>query len=244
MARPEQPVSTSNPGLAKLVEWLRAHRRAVGLTHREMAEKSGYAFSATTYSRAASGNRIPRLPVVEAYARTCGAPVGQARRLWQAARYAEHRRKYPRAGVPRPDRVYDRNGLNHALQELYYKAGAIPVDEMERRAGAHGELPHSTVLRMLSGKSMFDLSQLVAFLRVCDVTDGVEWGRWRSAWHRASRHQEVERMGRRLARLHEASARSRRTARDQDPAARSAPTHWEPRSLPYPSVGLAMPRNR
>ncbi|MFF4214780.1 hypothetical protein [Streptomyces nondiastaticus] len=76
-----------------------------------------------------------------------------------AARYAEHRQMYPRAGVPRLDRVYDRDGLVHALQELYYKAGAMPIDEMERRAGGHGELPHSTVVRMPAGRSMFDLSQ-------------------------------------------------------------------------------------
>ncbi|WKU48361.1 hypothetical protein Q3V23_32230 [Streptomyces sp. VNUA116] len=94
--------------------------------------------------------------------------------------------------MPRLDRVYDRDGLVHALQELYYKAGAMPIDEMERRAGGHGELPHSTVLRMPAGRSMFDLSQPMAFLRVCEVPQE-EWENWSRAWNRAWRRSERER---------------------------------------------------
>ncbi|UFQ15255.1 MULTISPECIES: helix-turn-helix domain-containing protein [Streptomyces] len=240
MARPERSIPACDPDLERLAEWLRRQRRAAGLSHREMAETSGHAFSATTFSRAASGYRIPRLPVVEAYARACGAPVGEARRLWQAARYAEHRRRNPGAGVPEPDRVYDREGLAQELRKLYHKAGAMPVDEMERRAGRHGELPHSTVLRMLAGKSVLGLAQLMAFLRVCEVTDGVEVRRWCAAWERARRRQEVERQANRLARVHEASARSRRSVRDNNASA--APgggpaTH--PRFHPYPHAALA-----
>ncbi|MFI2613971.1 helix-turn-helix domain-containing protein [Streptomyces sp. NPDC018584] len=239
MARPEQPISTSDPGLEELAEWLRRQRRAAALTHREMAQRSGHAFSATTFSRAASGRRIPRLPVVEAYARVCGAPAGEARRLWQAARYAEYRRRNPGAGVPRPDQIYGRDELIHALRELYHRAGAMPVDEMERRAGRHGELPHSTVLRMLAGRSMLDLSQLTAFVRVCGVTDGVEVERWRGAWRRARRRKDMERQGNRLARMHEASARSRRGARDKDAATAGGGSATHPRFLPLPHAALA-----
>ncbi|MGA4848489.1 helix-turn-helix domain-containing protein [Streptomyces sp. G5(2025)] len=239
MARPERSIPPSDPDLERLAGWLRRQRRAAGLTHREMAKTSGHAFSATTFSRAASGNGIPRLLVVEAYARACGAPVGEARRLWQAARYAEHRRRNPAAGVPGPDRVYDRDGLTHALRELYYKAGAIPVDEMERRAGRHGELPHSTVLRMLAGKSMLDLAQLMAFLRVCEVTDGVEVERWCDAWDRARRRQDMERQGSRLARVHEASARSRRSVRGDNASTAGGGSATHPRFLPYPHAALA-----
>ncbi|WP_030786770.1 helix-turn-helix domain-containing protein [Streptomyces sp. NRRL S-920] len=239
MARPERPIAGSDPELVRLARWLRTRRRTAGLTHRDLVQRSGHAFSASTFSRAASGHRIPRLPVVEAYARACGAPVGEARRLWQAARYAEHRRRNPGAGVPRPDRVYDRDGLNHALQELYYKAGAMPVAEMERRAGRHGELPHSTVLRMLAGRSMLDLARLMAFLRVCDVTDGVEVERWRGAWRRARRRLDVERQGTRLARLHQASAPSRRGARDKNASGSAGGSVTHPRFLPYPHAALA-----
>ncbi|MEU1332017.1 helix-turn-helix transcriptional regulator [Streptomyces sp. NPDC005865] len=260
MARPEQSISTANPRLEYLAEWLRGRRRAAGLTHREMAEKSGHAFSATTFSRATSGDRIPRLPVVEAYARACGAPAGQARRLWRAARWAEHRRRNPGAREPKPDRVYDRDQLGEALRQLYYKAGAMSAGEMERRAGGHGELPHSTVLRMLAGRTVFDLAQFLAFLRVCDVTDGVEWERWRSAWFRVRSHEAVERMAEHLSRTHEASARNRRDARDRNnpgpeatatppwppaaPPGEEPPTPHPRRPQPYPAVSLAMPRNR
>ncbi|MEI5101988.1 hypothetical protein RB200_30020 [Streptomyces sp. PmtG] len=190
-------------------------------------------------SRATTGTRVPRLPVVEAYARACGASVRHARGLWRAARYAEHRQRDPRAGVPRPDRVYDRDALIHALQQLYYKAGAMPMDEMERRAGAHGELPHSTVQRMLAGKSMLDLDQLFAFLRVCEVTGG-EWEQWRLAWHRAWRRRAVEREAARLARALRRSAHRRPHLRERArPGARRRPPlpSGRPGHAPLPAPG-------
>ncbi len=238
VGRPERPVTTVNPGLEKLAEWLRAQRRAAGLTHRELAGRSAHAFSDTTFSRATTGARIPRLPVVEAYARACGASVKHARSLWRAARYAEHRQRDPRAGVPRPDRVYDRDALIHALQQLYYKAGAMPMDEMEHRAGDHGELPHSTVRRMLAGKSMLDLQQLFAFLRVCDVTGG-EWEQWRLAWLRAWRRCEVLRAAERLNRTL-ASAHGRPGPHDRARPA-TAPRRAAGTPRPFPPVALAMP---
>ncbi|MYY81559.1 MULTISPECIES: helix-turn-helix transcriptional regulator [unclassified Streptomyces] len=220
MARPEHPILTSNPHLEELAQWLRAQRRAAGVTHREMAEMSGHAFSATTFSRATDGKRIPRLRVVEAYARACRAPVKQAQRHWQAARtYAANQRTPARAEVPRLDHVYTRTQLNKALQHLYYTSGAMPVNEMERRAGAHGELPHSSVLRMLADQTMLEYAQLTAFLRVCGVTDGVEWERWRRAWQRAWKRQEMEKMGGRLARRHKSSTRSQRSTRDTNETA-------------------------
>ncbi|MBW5421905.1 helix-turn-helix domain-containing protein [Streptomyces sp. BG9H] len=244
MARPEQPISTIEPALEQLAEWLRRQRRAAGLTHREMARKSGHVFSATTYSRATSGARIPRLPVVEAYATACGAPVWRARELWRAARGAEH----PRAGVLRPDQVRDRAGLIKALQELYRLAGAMPVEDMERRAGEHGELPHSTVRRMLAGNSMLAVDQLMVFLTVCGVTDHDDRDQWRSAWQRARRRLDAQRMRGHLTRMHETSAHRRRRAHDErarderGPAAGGGPEiQWV---TPYPAVGLAMPRNQ
>ncbi|MEU1133489.1 helix-turn-helix transcriptional regulator [Streptomyces sp. NPDC005900] len=239
MARPEQPIRAPDPELRALAEWLRTQRRTAGLTHRQMAAESRHAFSATTFSRAASGNRVPRLPVVEAYARACGAPVGEARRLWRAARYAEHRRRDPRAEAPAPDRVHDRAELNRALRALYHRAGAMPLGEMERRAGRHGELPHSTVLRMLAGSSTLAADQLMAFLEVCGVTDGAERIRWRDAWRRARRHQERARMGSRLTRAHEALAQGRGSGHGEPgpgPAIR-----WP---APYPPVGLAIGREQ
>ncbi|WP_171075623.1 helix-turn-helix transcriptional regulator [Streptomyces sp. YIM 121038] len=236
MGRPERPVATANACLEELAQWLRAQRHAAGLTHRELAGRSAHAFSDTTFSRATTGTRIPRLPVVEAYARACGASVTHARRLWRAARYAEHRHRNPGARVPRPDRVYNKGELIHALQQLYYKAGAMPMDEMEHRAGDHGELPHSTVRRMLAGTSMFDLQQLYAFLHVCDVT-GSAWEQWCQAWKRAKRRCEV---------LH-AADRALRTRADGHPGPRDrarpagAPRRSAGAPRAFPPVALAMP---
>ncbi|MGH4036030.1 helix-turn-helix domain-containing protein [Actinomycetota bacterium Odt1-20B] len=241
MGRLEYSIATPNPALEKLADWLRLQRRAAGLTYRDMASKSGHAFSATTYSRATTGTRMPRLPVVEAYAKACGAPVDRARRLWQAARYAEHRKKRPRAGVPRPDTVYDRAELVHALKELYYKAGAMPVDEMERRAGKHGQLPHSTVLRMLAGKSMLTSAQLTAFLRVCGVTSGIEHEQWRQAWLRARRRQAVEHDADiRLLQLQKPLGRSRPLPTPGYPSLESSAYGYGP----LQPVALAMPVNQ
>ncbi|WP_282791984.1 helix-turn-helix transcriptional regulator [Streptomyces sp. CC224B] len=234
MGRPERPVAAADPALEKLARWLRDRRHAAGLTHRELARRSGYAFSDTTFSRATTGTRVPRLPVVEAYARACGAPVEQARGLWRAARYAAYRRRHPGADVPRPDSVYNRDELIHALRQLYHQAGAMPLDEMERRAGRHGELPHSTLHRMLAGRSLLDLQQLDAFLRVCDVTGG-EWEQWCLAWRRVRRRHEVLRAGDRLTRTLRAPAA---------PVPRRLPAPTEPvgeaASAP-PPVALAMP---
>ncbi|WP_369016284.1 hypothetical protein [Streptomyces sp. DSM 40484] len=51
-----------------------------------MAKLTGHAHSAL--SRAAQGNRVPRLRVAEAYAHACQADVGDVRRLWRRARQA------------------------------------------------------------------------------------------------------------------------------------------------------------
>ena len=73
MGRPEKPVVTANKALGELAEWLREQRRKAKLTHADLAEATVY--SAATLQRATTGERIPRLPIVEAYARACGAVV-------------------------------------------------------------------------------------------------------------------------------------------------------------------------
>ncbi|WP_369212328.1 helix-turn-helix domain-containing protein [Streptomyces flavofungini] len=247
MARPEQPVSTTNEGLRELAEWLRESRRAAGVTHREMAEATGHTVSASTFSRATSGDRIPRLQVVEEYARACQASVRLARQYWQAARYVEHQRTHLPAKTTEPDQVYTPAHLNEALKHLYYRAGAMPVLEMERRAGAHGQLPHSTVSRVLADKAMFDYAQFLTFLRICDVTNGVEWERWRSAWQRARHHRDVEHMSGRIAWEHQASKHESRSTRKEESRNDEAESgfHRGPIfQVHHPYVALARPRNK
>ncbi|MFF9128411.1 hypothetical protein ACF09J_35095 [Streptomyces sp. NPDC014889] len=78
-----------------------------------------------------------------------------------------------------------------ALQDLYYRSGAMPIEEIERRAGGAGLLPHTTLHRMVLGQTMLQLEQLVAFLNVCEVPEH-ERGAWRKAWTRAWRRRESE----------------------------------------------------
>ncbi|MGW8955774.1 hypothetical protein [Streptomyces sp. NPDC055709] len=73
-----------------------------------------------------------------------------------------------------------------ALQYLYYSSGAMPIEEIERRAGAPGLLPHTTLHRMILGQTMLQLDQLMAFLSVCDVLER-DRGAWLKAWTRAWR---------------------------------------------------------
>ncbi|MBO8189194.1 helix-turn-helix domain-containing protein [Streptomyces spirodelae] len=192
MGRPEKPVSTPNRSLARLAEWLRSARKDAGLTYAEMAERTVVA--RWTLQRATTGERIPRLPVVEAYARACGASVSMAQRLWRAARFEERRRTGQSriSEVPAPELVREPADLVAALQHLYYKSGALPFAEMERRAGGHGRLPHSAVFRMVKGLGMLQQDQLIPYLQVCGVPES-EHARWMGAWTRAWRVRQLQR---------------------------------------------------
>ncbi|MFJ3193334.1 hypothetical protein ACIPJQ_11885 [Streptomyces griseoviridis] len=79
------------------------------------------------------------------------------------------------------------------LRHLYYRAGSMPLAEMEARAGLN-RLPHSTLHRMLHGATMLTIDQLRAFLEVCEVPGAEEeaWVEaWRRVWHREQRHHLV-----------------------------------------------------
>lgn len=184
MGRPEKDLPlTRNRGLLELASWLRALRATVGLKYTDLAvktEETGRRFAATTLQRAADGNRIPTLRVVEAYAQACGATAAEARKYWRAAR-AFHRP--PPRTYPKPRLVNDSVELRTALYAVYVKAGALPLREMDRRA-QHGRLPRNTLSRMLNGGTMLKRDQLKAFLEVCEVPER-EHPDWLEAWDRA-----------------------------------------------------------
>ncbi|MEV5950430.1 helix-turn-helix transcriptional regulator [Streptomyces sp. NPDC051993] len=189
MGRPEKPILTLNSGLYALAHWLRQQRSGAHLTYAALAENTIY--TQTTLQRATSGERIPKLPVVEAYARGCGADVREARRMWRNARWIEHRTLHPRSPAsPLPELVTEPAELLAALRELYYKSGAMPLDEIERRAGL-GRLPHTTVHRMLHGTAVLQRDQLRAFLEVCEVP-GKEHEAWMKAWLRVWRYRKQD----------------------------------------------------
>jgi transcriptional regulator with XRE-family HTH domain len=170
MGRPEKQITTLNLGLLALAGWLREIRTNAQLTYVELAARTGNAYSATTLQSAASGKRIPRLRVVEAYAMACGGSLEQARRRWRHARAVEHSTALALGSAPRPRLVENAAELRVALREMYHRAGAMPLRDMERRAGL-GRLPRSTMRRMLDGTTMLSKDQMLAFLTVCDVPE-------------------------------------------------------------------------
>lgn len=194
MGRPEKLIITPNRELRRLACWLRTQRAEAGLSYRQMQTRT--TVSAATLSRAASGAYVPRLPVVEAYARACDASAAEARRLWRLARYTEHRQTHPRTEPHPLDFVREPADMSVALRHLYYRSGAMPLEEIERRSGGYGTLPHTTMARMLRGMTMLQMDQLRAFLEVCEVPpkQRVAWVRaWSRAWRSRERERERER---------------------------------------------------
>ncbi|MDT0307308.1 helix-turn-helix transcriptional regulator [Streptomyces sp. DSM 44917] len=200
MGRPEKPLPSTGRALRELAAWLRAHRREAELTYAKLSRVVGY--HPTTLQRAASGTSVPRIEVVEAYARACGGNVDQARRLWRMARYEATAGRlgtkedaYYRPS--RPELIRDMADLLPAMVDLYERAGAPPLRAMEQRAGGHGELPHSTVHRILHGKAVPTRQQFIAFIEACGIIAGKDRVAWLRAWgriqeatlHKSTRHR-------------------------------------------------------
>lgn len=188
MGRREAPVRTTNQALAALAMWLRTVRAHAGLTYQLLAREVG--FHPTTLQRAASGTRMPSREVVLAYAVGCGAREDHAEQLWKEARYEARRSVRDRQtslAAPRPELVRDFADLGAVLVELYDKAGAPPLRQMEQRAGQFGLLPRSTAHRIVNKQAIpHSHAQFEAFLRACDVGE-TEQKPWLEAWKRAWR---------------------------------------------------------
>ncbi|MFE9413894.1 helix-turn-helix domain-containing protein [Streptomyces sp. NPDC006704] len=198
MGRPEKPLPADQPNLQllDLALWLRERRKESGLRYSDLAartQNTQHPCSISTLQRAAGGVFVPRLPVVEAYARACGASIDHARRHWREAR-AQSRRGPSVSPLPRL--INTPAELRLALMAAYAKAGYMSLREMERRA-SHGRLPTTTVSRMLQGMTMLNRSQLQAFLEVCDIPVK-EHDDWLDAWQRA-RSAQFHRATRELA---------------------------------------------
>ncbi|OKK17074.1 hypothetical protein AMK09_21170 [Streptomyces sp. CB02488] len=84
MGRREKPLDPAAGAAPRLAYELRKLRgEAGGPTYRAMADRVG--FSAPTLSAAASGERVPTLPVLLAYARACGGDEADWGRRWREA---------------------------------------------------------------------------------------------------------------------------------------------------------------
>ncbi|MEV7535456.1 helix-turn-helix domain-containing protein [Streptomyces hydrogenans] len=179
-------MATSNKSLRVLVEWMREQRGQAGLTYRELSSRTR--FHATTLQRAASGESMPKLGTVLAYARACDASPETAKSLWKRARYEE---TLPRGGqrlsAPRLELVRDFADLGVSLVELYRRAGSPSFRSMEERAGGFGALPRSTARRIVNRQALpHNMEQFLAFLNVCDLPER-ERAAWVGAWSRAWR---------------------------------------------------------
>jgi len=98
VGRRENPIAPCDRELEKLALYLRDHRDRAGLNYKELAVQSGC--SASTLIRAVTGEQMPKLKTVRAYALGCGADPDEAERLWKRARYRAVRgRQEP---VPHP----------------------------------------------------------------------------------------------------------------------------------------------
>ncbi|MFI7401659.1 hypothetical protein ACIBW9_14500 [Streptomyces sp. NPDC049541] len=110
MGRPERPVDPSAGPIARFAHELRQLRSAAGSpAYRTMAKAVGC--GATTLSQAAAGERLPALPVVEAYVRACGGDPATWRPRWQEARREAEQEDGPAQGEPRETTPVPYRGL-------------------------------------------------------------------------------------------------------------------------------------
>ncbi|WP_119581669.1 helix-turn-helix domain-containing protein [Streptomyces europaeiscabiei] len=180
MGRPEKPLDhTRHPARARLAGFLRDARNKAGpnetiLNYDELATRAKS--SAATLKRAADGTGVPTRGVVEDYVTACARDdvaarilVANAVRLWKRARWEQKRpgRDYL---APQTKFIRDWRDLSGVLRDLHAYAGSPSVQEMERRAGGLGILPHSTAHRILTMRSVpTSEAQLRGFLIACEV---------------------------------------------------------------------------
>ncbi|MFE4356075.1 helix-turn-helix transcriptional regulator [Kitasatospora sp. NPDC056800] len=185
MGRPERPVTARIKELEALAAYLRVLRRGSGHTYAQLGRITG--MTSTRLSRAASGDSVPTLKVVEAYASGCGATKRQltsVRRLWREAR-----KSGSRPLTERPTHITMINtprDLWHAMVHLRLKVGRPSLRELEQRAGGLGQLPRSTLSRVLRGWARPSREFLENFVRACEVPPS-EIKHWLEAWDRVNR---------------------------------------------------------
>lgn len=163
MGRRPEPVNREIEELAALAAALRAVRHAAGNPPlRTMAMRARY--SASTLSEAASGRRLPTLPVVLAYVAACGADSAGWEDRWRQAGAAVHAHNEPTApnrdtstgdctGATRDPALPEGSGSSGAglsgLPQAQASADAVPrgagedphpgKDDIGRQPGAGGE---------------------------------------------------------------------------------------------------------
>ncbi|WP_431991960.1 helix-turn-helix domain-containing protein [Streptomyces albogriseolus] len=184
MGRRENPIDTPNTSLALLASWLRTARREAGITYTRLAQRTP--FSAATLARAASGQSVPKLEVVVAFAEGCGGDVTTAEYFWaRAFRDRVQLSDGRRTRIVHISFVRDFSELHEAMLDLYRREGAPSYRELDDRARSRGErIPRSTLGRFLNRVNVPSRGFVIAFARACGVPDG-EVEMWGHAWDRA-----------------------------------------------------------
>ncbi|MEV6501510.1 helix-turn-helix domain-containing protein [Streptomyces prunicolor] len=177
------------------MNYLRELKDASRVTYREMAKRTGpkpYYCGASTLSQAVTGARLPRLKVVEAYARTAGDPtdedarqdrVRRTRQLWQSA-VVEQARPLRAGRGRRLQQIRTPEAFGQGLARLRARAGQPSLREIERVTASHGHrVPRSTCQLFLAGHILPSQEQLTALLLTFDATKASFLG-WRVALNR------------------------------------------------------------
>ncbi|MFF8572748.1 helix-turn-helix domain-containing protein [Streptomyces sp. NPDC015237] len=198
MGRPERPVDQTVPARAQLADFLRARRRAAGLTYRQMATLMAGQPSAATLERATSGTIVPSWPTVRHFVfatmvedslRTV-MELNNSHELWVRARRAT-RAPYYVHKEPDPTLISDTAGFLRALRHQHVWSGYPTPGEMERMSGP-GELPRTTTRRIIEGDALpVDPRQAIAFLRACYIREEAEIELWLAAAVRSLRNDSA-----------------------------------------------------
>lgn len=130
MPRPERPLDTTDEPVAEFAAGLRALRETAGNpAYRSLARRAN--FSAATLAAAASGRRLPTLPVTRAYVEACGGDAEE----WTARWRELARTTPPPAGEPAAEERIPYVGLapfQAGDAELFFGRRRL-VDDLTRR---------------------------------------------------------------------------------------------------------------
>jgi hypothetical protein len=162
MGRPEKPVNSAGGLVAQFASELRQLRAQAGNpTYREMAQSA--MFSPSVLSSAASGNRMPSLPVTLAFVTACGGDEETWRQRWLAVtggymRLPARLPGRPAGGLPYPAQLPQRpRGFIGRAGELAWLQ-------------APGDTP--IVISGPVGVGKTDLALYYAYARAAEMTNG------------------------------------------------------------------------